>query len=172
LSVSDKSQVVREVDSCDPAASLYAPAWRAAGWNGTDNVYRVEVRARDAGLRRKALDLTDPANLSAANIGALFSFGVHRFQLLDAAGNVDPRWRVVQEAAGAVADLGPIVAPPPTLAAPERIRRAEARVRMEAARLVATSMEEGEAQDVIDVAEFFTAHAAAVALAKARSETR
>ncbi|MFO0662987.1 MAG: hypothetical protein U0174_03495 [Polyangiaceae bacterium] len=102
-----------------PTTSVYAPGWRLYGWNGRDEVRRVEVRAHGRSLRLRArdggrpdLDLTDPANLlDPQKRAAFWRFATHqRTRLVQALPDTpskrlrrlrtDPRWVAVQNAGG------------------------------------------------------------------------
>jgi hypothetical protein len=139
MSVQHKSEIVREVDRCEPHESRYAPAWRAGGWDGTATITRVEFRVRaDALHRAGGLDLRDPRALTPENISAAFNDALTRYELRAGDGTTDPRWTAVREAVRwAPTDLGASVREPRPLTAPARLRRAEGRVLGGLAELVA-----------------------------------
>jgi hypothetical protein len=136
----DKTAWLRKRGDGKPEASMYAPTWRAGGWDGCNAVRRVEVRGHGRALKLRTrsgdvrVDLTDPAALLDAT--ALAAFWRHatttsrlavsgRSRLRRAA--VDPRWLAVSSAGGTGPSPRLTVAPDPeacVLAAAARARRA------------------------------------------------
>lgn len=55
--VYQKSEQLRDEKQVDPTKSMYAPEWKANGWDGELDVTRVELR-----LRKKALIYVDPVS--------------------------------------------------------------------------------------------------------------
>lgn len=114
----DKSQQVIAAGG-KPATSIYAPIWRAHGWNSTGAVRRVEVRGNRRVLclhdprTGEVFDLTDPATLlDQVALGRFWLEGTLRRRLVLPTRTrpcrcpLDPRWEAIQAAAGVSLDTG------------------------------------------------------------------
>ena len=135
LCIYRKSVQLRTDKDVEPAASMYAPLWKANGWTG-EEVTRVEIRLAHKGLEfaerdgSGTLSLRSPAALADRTILAKIWAHVTQTKRLAApdvarrrAASTDPRWIAVQDAAGgAVVDLKRM---PEVVAATLRERRAK-----------------------------------------------
>lgn len=112
MSVHAKSRQLVKVKKVDPDESIYAPTWRQSqAYEPGAPITRVELRFSGKGLRfvskNGSVDLTDPAMLVDHDaLARVWSSETHRRRLVRGRASrkyrdrVDPRWRVVQEAAG------------------------------------------------------------------------
>ena len=152
-----KGDQLREAKRLDPSASMYAPVWQAHGWDaGRDgDPLRVELRLRKKGLtyvwpgRKDEVrwDFRDPSRLLDSDaVGQLWRYHTERRRLVLAdttrlkRSSTDPRWEVVQDAAGTVLpDMRQIPRKVRELTRRERIGRDKREALLAAVKLAARS---------------------------------
>ena len=110
LCLYQKSRQIEQAKGGD--RTIYAPTWKAHGWDGEEEVQRVEVRLNRWGLKiedtasekPRVVDLEDPLTLAsrkALSIAWVYHLTAKRLVVRDSARiercTTDPRWVVVQE---------------------------------------------------------------------------
>ncbi len=169
LSTHDKTQAIRSKKGT-PTGSVYASTWRANGWDGSQNVRRVEARAHGRALHlvprggaASDLDLRDPASLLDPKV--LGAFWVHatatRTRLVAEPPSpsrrrsrglpTDPRWIEVQAAGDASSAVRYVQVPREECVRvhhAQRVGRAQEEVERAVGRLVGLHSVEARGLDV------------------------
>jgi hypothetical protein len=101
-----------QIDRAKDGSNLptYSSTWQAHGWNGTDEVARVELRLTSRGLTFETADgeelnLRDPAELTSSNLHRAWAHCCSKYRLVELGTatrrercSIDERWSSVQRA--------------------------------------------------------------------------